>query len=631
MKPTLQKLSSLLDRIRAAHKADGDELWRAIEESTNQLASDPEYRAALRDEISVAMGSAPPTHPLTELSIVSAEPLTTGVLRRIGSILAPTPAQSAGLEAALGSLLVRSDAAIVARLKAADLELWTNALLDGERGWYDRGQFASAMVILATRVAGAGVEPQLSERMPQLEAWDSPFIQLSRSMDRFAEAHVGDGVPDALALEARDAIRSCVEQITHFRAQKEQLGTTLHLSSASLRMLQQLKRLDLLVGCTLPERRSRSVAALGLAAAEEVTRPHPIRHFVGEKLGLLAYLAIGHAAQKGDKYAVRTPKDYFGFWKKSLFGGVLVAIFASLKLHLSHEALAPVPQAVVYGLNYAICFVFIYVLGATLATKQPALTASRIADALEEGPEHESFPELVRSIWQSQFASLIGNVVGAAGFALLIGLAFAKMTGEGLVSHDEALTLAKKLNPLSSASVCYAAIAGVMLSLAGFFSGFVDNAVVFHKLGERVAAGGGVFRFVPAGPRRSLSVRIEKHAGGISGNVLLGFMLGSAGAIGLMLGLPFDIRHIAFGASHGATAILFAPELLSLTGVLSVFGSVAVIGCVNFIVSFGITLLVAIDARSLDGIDWRSALRAVVRLALSRPLAFFIPLDRSST
>ncbi len=625
----LQQLSSLIDRLREAARGDDDALHKVVIDSTERLNQDVEYRAAVRDEVRFALGTVPATHPLTELGIVSAEPVGAGVLRRIGGAIAPAPVLDSGLEAGLRALLSASDAPIVERMQLDHWERWTQALFLEEYTTQVRAPLASAMVILATRVAGAGVEPQLSERMPQLEAWGSPFIRLSRTIDRFAEAHVSPGDGPTNADEALLAIQQCVDQVTLFRAQKKQLGTTLHLSSASLRMLQQLRRLELLVEMTQPATQWRAIAALGQAAAIEVTRPHPIRHFVGEKLDLLAYLAIGHAAQKGDKYAVRTRREYWGFWKKSLFGGAIVAVFASIKLHLSHEGWAPAPQAFVYGLNYAICFAAIYLLGATLATKQPALTASRIADALDTGPEFESFPELVRAIWQSQVASLLGNVIGAAAFGTVITLAFQQITGTPLISADEALSLAKKINPIQSGALYYAAIAGVMLSLAGFFAGFVDNAVVFHRLGERAAAGGGMFRWIPARPRRALSVHIEKHAGALSGNVLLGFMLGSAGAVGLMLGLPFDIRHIAFSASHGATAALCSPQLMSPTAVLTILGSVGAIGLVNFVVSFGITLMIAIDARRLDGIDWRTSVRGVAQLAASRPLAFFLPIDRA--
>lgn len=626
--PRLPALAELVGALRVAHSAGPVEVDRALEASTRRIRSDDEYRDRLRDEVRTLMSSSSSTHLLTEQGILSDEPLGAGVLTRIGRRMAPAPPKQQGLGVMLRDLLSPADRVLFAELEPDHLEDWVAALLGDSSGWDDRSQLASALVILATRVAGAGVDHRLSERMPSLEAWNSPFVVLSRVVDQFAEAYVTGAGHDKHADGTLATIDRCVAQVTRFRAEKAQLGTTLYLSSASLRMLQQLQRLRLLVRCTLPEQRACAVATLALALGEHVCRPFPVRHFVREKLDLLAYLVVGHAAQKGSKYVVRNARDYFGFWGKSLFGGVLVAIFACIKLHLSHEGLAPAPQALIYGLNYAICFALIYVFGATLATKQPALTASRIADALEEGPEHESFPELVRAIWRSQFVSFLGNIVGAALFATAIAFAFAAAVGQTLISDAEARALADKMHPLRSASIWYAAIAGVMLSTAGFFAGFVDNAVVFHRVADRVRAGGGVFRVLGRRLREVLAQRIEAHTGALSGNVLLGFLLGSAGAVGVMLGLPFDIRHIAFASSHGALALLYAPELVTPADVAVVLASISVIGFVNFVVSFTLTLAVAINARRLDGVDWRSGLRSVVRLALRSPFSFFLPFGR---
>ncbi|MFT6397842.1 MAG: site-specific recombinase [Bradymonadia bacterium] len=599
-----------------------------METSTARLRGDDEYRDGLRTDVREILSATTSTHLLTEFGILSDEPLGAGVLRRLASRMAPAPAKAVGLEALLGNLIAPADAELFAHLEPAHFEAWAEALLKGSTDAYDRTQLASAIIILATRVAGIGVEARLSERMPTLEAWNSPFIELSRRLDRFAEAYVQREGHEALADGTLGVIVSCRAQVLRFRAEKELLGTTLHLSSASLRMLQQLERLEQLVECTSPERRARAVAALGLSLSDEVCRRRPVQHFVGQKLDLLAYVVIGHAAQKGDKYAVRTRGEYLGFWGKSLFGGLLVAIFASLKLHLSHEALAPAPQAFIYGLNYAVCFALIYLLGATLATKQPALTASRIADALEEGPEHESFPELVRAIWRSQFISFLGNILGAASFAIVVAVAVEQITGGPLISHEEALTLAEKIHPFRSGSIWYAAIAGVMLSSAGFFAGFVDNGVVFHRVADRVAAGGGIFRLLPSRLRRRVASRIEKKSGALAGNILLGFMLGSAGVAGMVLGIPLDIRHIAFASSHGGLAVFYAPELHSAAALFMVIASVSIIGFVNFIVSFALTLTVAVNARRLDGVGWRSGLKGLLRLAKSNPIGFFLPVGR---
>ena len=43
---------------------------------------------------------------------------------------------------------------------------------------------------------------------------------------------------------------------------------------------------------------------------------------------------------------------------------------------------------------------------------------------------------------------------------------------------------------------------------------------------------------------------VQAHLGGIMGNFLFGCMLGSTGVVGAILGLPLDIRHIAFSSAN---------------------------------------------------------------------------------
>lgn len=106
----------------------------------------------------------------------------------------------------------------------------------------------------------------------------------------------------------------------------------------------------------------------------------------------------------------------------------------------------------------------------------------------------------------------------------------------------------------------------------------------------------------------------------------LGFMLGAAGATGAMLGLPIDIRHIAFSSSQTMLAVFHADALQTAGPVAILLAAVLLIGLVNFLVSFGITLWVAIASRDIEGIDWRAQLGSLGRLIRAHPVQFFVPL-----
>lgn len=621
-------IRDLLEALRAAASQGEEAVAQCIQASTQRLETDEAYARGWRQDLKLLFGSSDSTHLLTEEGILADEGLIVGVIGRLASQIAPAPPKNVPFEAYLRQLLRSGDDTWLRMLRPSVIDPWVRALLRDTEQLENPRELGSALIILATRIASGGLDPRLTQRLPALEAWQSPFIELSRHVDHFAEGYVA-GTATQEELERAIAIaEKCAERVRDLRASKRTLGTTFHLSSSSLRMQQQLRRLLLLLRCTLPPEKggTRAVAAVSLRLLISSCRRHPTAHFIGQKLDLLSYLAVGHAAQKGGKYTAQTAGDYLRFLKKSLIGGVLVAVFACLKIHLSHESIPAFWQAIVYGLNYAVCFVLIYLFGATLATKQPALTASRLAASLEQGADRESFAYLVRAIWRSQFISFVGNVVGAAVVALLIAWGFSALTGHALVDPEEARYLADKINPIASGSLYYAAIAGVLLSACGLFAGFVDNAMIFHRVGDRVRGGTGVFTLVPEGLRAAVAERLDKELGEISGNVLLGFLLGSAGVLGYLLGVPFDIRHIAFSSGHGALSVLYAPELANVASAAFVLLSVLLIGLVNFLVSFGLTLTVAITSRRVAGIDWRAKMGSLAKLLREAPVLFFIPL-----
>ena len=111
---------------------------------------------------------------------------------------------------------------------------------------------------------------------------------------------------------------------------------------------------------------------------------------------------------------------------------------------------------------------------------------------------------------------------------------------------------------------------------------------------------------------------------------VLGFMLGSAGAFGKIMGIPFDIRHIAFGSSHAALALWHSSALVTWQSALILMVAVSIIGLVNFLVSFSLTLGVAVNARRLEGVNWQRQLGSLWQLAKTQPLSFFLPRDTAA-
>ena len=118
---------------------------------------------------------------------------------------------------------------------------------------------------------------------------------------------------------------------------------------------------------------------------------------------------------------------------------------------------------------------------------------------------------------------------------------------------------------------------------------------------------------------------IERNLGALAGNFLFGIMLGSMGTLGYILGLPLDIRHIAFASANfiqGLMCINGGPEIglaiVSFLGVLC-------IGLTNLFVSFTLTIIVALRARRVRFEQWKPLAKLVLTHFLTRPSDFFWP------
>ncbi len=165
----------------------------------------------------------------------------------------------------------------------------------------------------------------------------------------------------------------------------------------------------------------------------------------------------------------------------------------------------------------------------------------------------------------------------------------------------------------------------MFLFAAGLVQGAVENRVVYTRLKERLASHPRLAllgRF-----RRGFAKWVGKNAGGLASNTVLGFLLGSAGVVGKILGLPVDIRHIAFSSAHVGVAVLDAPELVDFASVAVVTIGVLGIGFVNFAVSFGLTLAVTLASRQVTLGQTGGLAILLVRRFLRSPLEWYFPVS----
>jgi site-specific recombinase len=100
--------------------------------------------------------------------------------------------------------------------------------------------------------------------------------------------------------------------------------------------------------------------------------------------------------------------------------GLIIAVMAWIKIQIEAMGLGEGATTLWVSLNYGLGFVLIHILHFTVATKQPAMTAARLAAAIEESEKgtanpakladllvqvggHSSSPSWAMSAWRSRW------------------------------------------------------------------------------------------------------------------------------------------------------------------------------------------------------------------------------------
>lgn len=501
-----------------------------------------------------------------------------------------------------------------------------------------RIQLYDAALILSHRISVMGLEPELLRVVPDLRQVESPFLALHTSLAAYLAGlreSRGEFRPEEDEQHLEVLLEQCRQVVTRARHAATRVGSSLSLTYLLTRLDQHLTRLELLV---------QLVAAHGSAAGrdEVVSRwatfltdvfqsereRNSLRRHFADLFGQLALNITLHAARTGEHYIARDLDEWRGMWLAAGGGGLLIALLALLKLQAHNLHFALLNQALVYGLIYGCGFMLVHLLHCTIATKQPAMTAAAIAATVKQNRgqlrQTGELVELVVATSRSQFAAIAGNVLVALPLACALGL-WAGVSGSGpLIPVDKAASLLHDVSPFASLALFYAAIAGVWLFMAGLVTGHVDNLTVYERLAPRVAALPWLRRALGAKTATKLGDYLGANAGGLVGNLFFGLMLGLTPAFGTMLGLPLDIRHIAFSAANLGYAVTALEFNIAWPVLREAALGVSLIGLVNLLVSFSLALTVALRSQGVALREIHAILPPLGRRLLESPFDFLL-------
>jgi len=428
-----------------------------------------------------------------------------------------------------------------------------------------------------------------------------------------------------------DELLHCETLLQHVQGEINRYGTSLHQTYLLLHIRQLIERMRLIIEMVNNEGNvnlHRMVRYFKEVVQNENTK-NSLRSLLRGNVEFLAYRIAEHERNTGEHYITTTPAEYRRMLRSAMGGGVIISFIAVIKALFHFIKMAPFWQGFAYSVNYAMGFIGIYATGATLATKQPAMTASAIASSLDSSQDDAlNLPELailVSQAWRSQTISFVGNLMTVFPLTLGIALLWNLTFGHPIADPDFAQTLLDNQNPLKGLCLLYACFTGVFLYLSGIISGFFDNKAVYGNIPQRLREHPALKRYFSKKTVNKIADYTGKHLGGIMGNLCLGFFLGMAGFIGYIFGVSFDVRHITISTANFAIGLQGVGFTVGLSELLWVTVGVLLIGFLNFFVSFALAFFTALASRKVNFKHYQLFIRHLLRLVLRYPLDFIRP------
>ena len=491
--------------------------------------------------------------------------------------------------------------------------------------------------ILALRSVGNALEAGITKMVPEYKNFDNPFVALQSELDSLIGRFKKDKY---LQIDSKDVdykqikiyLQQCLDFVDKAFKNACKFGISSKINQSLLKIRQQLKRIQdiipILVVDTEEDILTNSKNLVSNTLKYNSHRNN-IRELIDDSTRLISHLITSHTAETGTHYIATSPKEYLKMFWKASGGGIIVGFLCIFKMMMSYSHGSEFSHAVLYSLNYAFGFIIIYLLGFTLATKQPAMTAATMAKVLSDESSSEKnykeFANLVAKLSRTQFIAFVGNVLWSfpVALAIIYGMDWFLEKNFAVAKADKLL---KDLNPIESKAILHACIAGFFLFISGIISGNISNSSIFNQIPERISQSPFLNQVIGAKNSKKLSNFYTKHWAGIISNFWFGIFLGVIAPLGVFLGLDLDIRHITFSAGNFALALYGKGfDIDTYTFVISLI-TIFLIGAFNFIVSFGLSMLLAFRSRKVNFGELTIIYKSILKYFIKNPLRFFIPL-----
>lgn len=634
---SVEKLGKIINKIRPKSISNIKESVATMEEMVSHLEASPNLKETLSSEFNVWLIDSKISSNITSLGILSKQGFAEEMSSRFYNKFLP-PAPKKGDFASLFAILFphKKDPLWV---NAIDDSLWAkfwstllyNKALHVKTKVYLYHEIVYATEILAIWIAAEEFDEHYIRLDRSLLTKDSAFIALQREISSLS-CSIQNENPDSelkrLDFQHIDVlITQCNDQVNFLRKQSLDKGILVSLTYNLERLEQIIQRAQKCVQL-IQEFETDAFYATLLPFFKEVVEKNcsrnSLREVLNQNIKILAKSIANNASEHGEHYIADNTKEYIGMFLSASGAGIVIALMALVKITMMQSGFSPIIETILASLNYGFGFVLIHIFGFTVATKQPAMTASTFAKAVDRADtkraDQHKLAALFMQVSRSQFAAVVGNVTLALGVSCLIGFIYAQ-NHIPILSPQELQYYTENFNPFPG--LFYAAIAGIWLFTSGLIAGYYDNRASYLDLKNRYMHLPFLKKITSEAVREKIATYLHNNHGAIMGNFYFGILLGITPFVGHMLDLPLDIRHVAFSSAN-LGYIVAQGELSSLDFLVGLV-FVLMIGLVNLSVSFALALKVSLKSRDAEFGNFFSFVRLLFHEAKRKPRELFFP------
>ncbi len=500
-----------------------------------------------------------------------------------------------------------------------------------------RASILEAILLLALRVSAAGLSDEIRARSNQKTLSASPFFRLPRSIDQLLATPRHDQSEITVwATECSALVDECRKAMATVFIKLEETGVSVDVVYRLELIEKSLQRIEALVEILLatdPLEHTLKATLLLVTLLDERRRHVSLTDIGRSTTRLLARKIIERAGTTGEHYITSTPGEFVKMFFSAGGGGILTAGTCALKFIVSWLHRPGLQDGLLASCNYAGSFMLMQLLGFTLATKQPSMTAAALAGALkEDNPDHEVVVTTIARLFRSQLAAAAGNVSMVIPASIGVDMAWMRThNNQHMLTPEYAHKTLKSLSATQSGTIGFAAITGVILWASSLGAGWLENWAVYRRVPEAIAEH-RLRRILGQRFMSWVSRVFARNIAGVGGNFTIGFLLGMVPVLASFAGLPIEVRHVTLSTGSIAFAVqALGPETLYTQELKEAAVGVACILTLNLLVSFALAFGVALRAREVKMSEALRLFGAVIVGFFKSPIRFFLPIEKKGT